>query len=310
MNPKRQPISPSMTKDLVLSKCDYFIDVQLWPLHNTLNYSQWLENFRDTEMEHAVSLLNSFLYFSDALINQMFIAAFHGLCNKIGRTGDSSLTPQVAWRSFIDSVIVTLVTGEDPNISDSSFGFARKARQQLGIKESQLKNQESCLRFLVERGPRPVIFVDDFVGCGNQLVETWERIIKLNNSTSISFKNISTMKGSSFFYCPLLCTEYGYKRLQIKCPEVMLTPAHILSSEYSALVDDSIIWPAHLRKTAVDFLYQVSKRAGIPENGDVNDWRGFHKLGLAIAFAHSVPDATMPIFYWEKNGWKPLIKKS
>jgi hypothetical protein len=56
----------------------------------------------------------------------------------------------------------------------------------------------------------------------------------------------------------------------------------------------------------------VSARIGIPDSGGavVNDWQGFHCLGLSLAFYDSVPDATLPIFYWEENGWNPLIKKT
>jgi hypothetical protein len=42
----------------------------------------------------------------------------------------------------------------------------------------------------------------------------------------------------------------------------------------------------------------------------VNDWQGFHKLGLALAFQHCVPDATLPLFYWEHNEWHPLIRRT
>ena len=303
-------MSPAeMNKELVISKCNFFVDVQVWPLHPTLNPELWLSNFEDSEIEFAVHLLNTFLYFSDLLINQLFLSAFQLLSNKIRKSGDSLLITQAEWRVFVDNVVVTPVTGENPNIADSGYKFARKARQQLGIKEDQLVNQEECLQLIVNTGARPVVFVDDFVGSGNQFIETWERKVKLNDGTLMTFKDISCTRGSQFYYCPLLCTEYGYSRLQKRCPEVIINPAHILSEKYSALRED--FWPERLRKSAIDFLIAASRRAGIPDNGGgVNDWRGFHKLGLAVAIGDSVPDATLPLFYWIKNGWKPLIKRS
>jgi len=304
-------ISPTMVdRGLILSKCEYFVDVQLWPIQSILNPVRWLENFQESEMEYALSLLNSFLYFSNYLTDQMFIAAFQGISNKIRERGGLFRRIESSWRSFVDRVIITAVTGEIPNITDSGHIYARKARNLLRIEEQRIKDTKNTLQKLISLGPRPVIFVDDFVGSGNQFIETWSRIFDLGNSISLSFKALASIKGNEFYYIPLICTEYGFSRIRDKCPEVILSPTHVLSSRYNALDENSIIWPNHLRPTAVDFLRQVSDRAGIPDtNGGENDWRGFHKLGLTVSFEDSVPDATLPIFYWEENGWKPLIQK-
>lgn len=292
-----------LTKEFILSKCDYFVNVQLWPIKSIINPELWLSNFQQDEMEHATHLLNSFLYFSDELVDAMFTAGFQMLSNIIRKKGDSLLAARTTWSSFFDNIIITPVTGEYPNPSDSGYNFVRRARQKLGINESHLLGQADCIRLLIDKGPRPVIFVDDFVGSGAQFITTWERVISINGS-SISYKDLSSVHGSKFYYCPIMCTEYGYNRIQNKCPEVVLFPVHVLPRRYSALVDDSIVWPEHLRSTGREFLEKASKRAGII------DWQGFYRLGLAIAIGNSVPDATLPIFYFENNGWKPLIRRA
>lgn len=50
---------------------------------------------------------------------------------------------------------------------------------------------------------------------------------------------------------------------------------------------------------------------GIPFTGgsDVIDVQGYKQQGLALAFAHGMPDACPPIFYWETSTWKPLMNK-
>jgi len=310
-SPKPQSISPAeMTKELVISKCDYFVDVQLWPPKSIINPERWLSNFTSGESIYAIHLLNSFLFYSEQLTDLMFIAALQMISNDFRRAGDSYVSRLMSWNSFVDNIIVTPVTGEDPNISDSGLMFARKARQKWGVKEAQLMGQEQALKLLVDQGPRPVIFVDDFVGSGDQFKKTWTRKVIIN-STNITYKDLSSGSGFSFYYCPLVCTEYGYNRLKTICPDVKLRPVHTLSACYSALAVDSIIWPPNLLSDATNFIFEASKRAGIPDNnGCVDDWRGYNKLGLAIAFAHSVPDATLPIFYWNKNGWKPLIQRT
>ncbi|MBL7176053.1 MAG: hypothetical protein ISS66_09550 [Desulfobacteraceae bacterium] len=168
MNSKvNNSISPTMVdKGLILSKCQYFVDVQLWPIQSVLNPVRWLENFQEPEMEYALSLLNSFLYFSNYLTDQMFIAAFQGISNKFRESGGLFRRIQSSWRSFVDRVIITAVTGEIPNITDSGHIYARKARKLLRIEEHRIKDIKNTLQELISLGPRPVIFVDDFVGSG------------------------------------------------------------------------------------------------------------------------------------------------
>jgi hypothetical protein len=51
------------------------VDVQLWPYRNDMDPRRWLANFEEEEMGHAVALLNSFLYFSEQLVDELFVAA-------------------------------------------------------------------------------------------------------------------------------------------------------------------------------------------------------------------------------------------
>ena len=58
----------------------------------------------------------------------------------------------------------------------------------------------------------------------------------------------------------------------------------------------------------------IRKYAGIYlKSPNVESWvmeYGFHDLGLTIAFEHSVPDATLPIFWADGSNWKPLYRRS
>lgn len=305
-----EPISAArVTQKFVLSKCDYFVDVQLWPLRQNLNPELWLKNFKANELSFAVHLLNAFIFYTDQMIDQLLTAAFQGLSPFVASTAQSADDIRNGWSSFVDAAVITAVEGEVPNITDSGFMFARKARQVLGIEETQILSVRGALERLINRGPSPVVFVDDFVGSGNQFVETWRREFEING-VRISFDQFSRANGGNFYYCPLVCSEVGLRRIERDCPSVVTNPAHVLPNRYNALVADSIIWPGSIRTAAADFVRNASARAGIPDtDGGVNDWRGFHKLGLCLAFAHSVPDATMPIFYWEQNGWNPLIRR-
>lgn len=300
------------SQELVISKCNYFVDVQLWPVRSVLRPEEWLSNFSVQELPHAVQLLNAFMYYSEPLVNDLFAASFQSLSRHFRGPNDTFLRAQAAWSDFVDTVRITYVTGERPNPTDSGYLFARKARQILGIRESQVMFPEAVAAEVATSGPWPVVFVDDFVGSGNQFLTLWNRPMTLPNGSTVTFSQLSRIRNQTFAYCPLVSCQTGYNEIRRLAPAVRLSCCHVLPNQYSALASDSVIWPATLLPTACDFVRKASERAEIPDTDGVavDDWQGYRKLGLSLAFSHSVPDATLPIFYWEKNGWKPLLRRT
>jgi hypothetical protein len=287
----------------VLTKCDFFTDVQVWPLKATLDPEGFLENFTEDEAEYAAHLLNAFVSISDMVMDKMFLGAFWGLSRVIKPKASPLAGIKSAWRVFMDSLVVTPVTGETPNITDSGVMFTRKAREIAGIDQTRILNPGQALERLYQ-APCPIVFVDDFVGTGIQFVETWRRPIRMTGGPELSFQRLAALRGGEFYYCPLVCTNAGYNHIRAHCPEVTISPAHILPNRYSVFDAESLVWPLDLLAGSEAFLRGASERAGIPNLA----WRGFHSLGLTLAFAHSVPDATLPIFQWRENGWRPLIR--
>ena len=298
--PKQDLALPiDLTRDYLVGKCEYFSAIGIWPSRVVLNPERWLDNFLEAEVEHALYLLNAFMYFDKTLVDQIFSVSIRTL----GR-----LMTRDEWRNFLSSVVVTLVTGEEPNVTDSGHVFARKARS-FGIPEERIMSpQQACQQ--IQRGfSGAVVFVDDFVGSGNQFIATWDRTYRTPYE---SFRVLAPMSGAKFYYCPAFCTQLGLRRINQGCPEVRVSPGVFIPDNYGALDTYSIIWPSHLKNTAEDFLRTSSARAGIPDTGgtEPDDWRGFASLGLTVAFENSVPDATLPIIYWEQNGWRPLMRRT
>lgn len=299
-------------RTFVLDKCSRFVDFQLWKLQEDIDPTGWLGNFEPDEQEHAFHLLNSFLFFSTNIVRAMFRAAFQNISCLVRHPGRPFDLEQAFWQTFCDQIIVTYVTGEDPSPTDSGFIFARMARQYLGIAQDRIIDPRDALKLLVRGANRPVVFVDDFVGSGQQFVSTWQRLydVGLPSGGHLSFDRVAKSTGGTFFYAPVMTTSYGLEQIKLHCPEVKLSPANVLTPRYSALHAQSIVWPPKLLASAPAFVEKASKRAGIPDTGgNKNDWRGFARQALCVAFEHSVPDATLPIFYWDKHGWTPLVRR-
>ena len=287
-----------LTTESLIEKCEYFSSIGIWPSKVELDPERWLGNFLPGEVEHALYLLNAFMYFDSAFVEQIFSTAI--------RTVGRWMTA-MQWEEFLDNLIVTIVTGEEPSVTDSGHLFARKARS-LGIPEERIVNPQRA-NDLVQRGfDGPVVFVDDFVGSGHQFKTTWHRP---NRTQFDSFRDLARIFSAKFYYCPAFCTEFGLQQIESACPAVTVSPGVLIPKSYGALHPDSVIWPTRLRSTSKEFIRSVSERAGIPDLGgtEPEDWRGFACLGLTIAFEDSVPDATLPMIYWEQNGWSPLMRR-
>jgi hypothetical protein len=299
-----------MDRAFIIDRCRSLVEFQLWPPPMEARIEPWLNNFTADEGDTALHLLNSLLYISESLVAQLFLAAFQNLSALARVKGASYLPARSAWQHFFDTLIVTRVTGETPSPADSGYIFARLARDRLGIPESQIVEPDQAIIGLIALPNRPVLFVDDFVGSGQQFITTWTRSYPIGSGASASFQQLAARRNSSgFFYCPAICTEYGAEQIYQRCPNVVLSPGNFLSKEYGCFHPHSIIWPRNSCQTHVAALESASKRAGIPDTGGKDDWRGFHRLGLCLALHHKTPDATIPLLYWDQNGWQPLVRR-
>jgi hypothetical protein len=295
----------------VLARCSYFVDVQLWPREQVINPQRWLDNFLAAERPYAAHLLGSFQYFSTELTDALLTGAFQDLSRRILDLDAPTAVARAQWTDFCQSVLITYPTGELPNPTDSGYLFARKARQVLRVPEQRILSPESTLTYLLKHGARPVVFVDDFLGSGNQFRDTWVRRHTVGGIET-SFKELQEDLLFEPYYVPVMATASGSAALVNVAPAVTVAAAHELPEELSALHDDSVVWPESERAAGQAVVQAASLRAGFPDTGgnSIEDWQGFAALGLSIAFAHSVPDATLPIFHAERDNWFPLVRRT
>ena len=292
----------------MLSKLQLFADFHLWPDRETLNPDAWLENFKTNELPYALNILHVYLHFNDRLTNALFHAAFHSLSAAVTKDANSPGEAVRLWNHFLSSLTVTYVQGESPGPTDSGYLFARKARQITGMTAANVVHPPVALRSLLEDPASPLVFVDDFIGSGQQMIVQWHRTQHVDRTRVTSFSK-ATQTYSEVIYIPIVATSQGLQNVAKHCPALKVRPVHILDAAYSLTSPDSLLWPTHLKSSASDVMFTASKRAGIldAQNGE---WQGFANLALPLSFDHSVPDATLPLIYWEKGDWQPLIRKS
>lgn len=292
----------------VLEACGRLIDFGAWE-QTKIDPQGWLTNFPQSERGFALVLLSRFTFLADHLVDQIFRAAFQNMSNMLSEHWQSFNAASAQWREFCEQALVTIVQGEEPNPSDSGWLFARKARQAVGISQSQLFEPREVIDRLANGFVGPVVFVDDFVGSGEQFIKTWRRVYS-HAGGSTSFNALARVSSSTFYYCNAMTTEYGLRRVNRHVPEVRISAGNIIPEGYSLVDPNSLLWPGPIRADGIAFIEEVGRRLGFDaDDGGETDWRGFHKLGLALAFQHSVPDANLPLFFTDNNGWTPLVRR-
>ena len=305
--PVRLPLHAA-TEEFILSKVDFLLDSAVWFHSDSLDPHGWLQNFETHERPFALNLLNVFLYYNEQLVDALFRRAVLQLSRAVTRTARTTIEADEQWMKFIGEILVTYVEGENPNPSDSGYVFARKARQVLGIEEDQIVSPGDVLSAYLRTSGRTVLLVDDFVGSGSQTLNTWHHRYDIGNGDICSLARASE-NGARIIYVPIVSTSQGMETVNRTCPGLQMCPSHILERHYSLTDPDSILWPADLKPHAVDFLRTASDRAGITPHSEI-PWDGYQGLGLGVAFSHCVPDATIPLYYWEQFGWTPLIRRA
>ena len=293
-----------MDPDEVLDTKSYLSRIREWPaIPEEANPERWLAGFADTHKDHAVALLDSFIFISARQTRKLFTSAIHALSAEVtaGETGYAAKRQR--WQEFLRSAIISAPTGEDPNPTDSGFIFQRLARSALRVPEANIVNASDIQTVLERDGARPIILVDDFAGSGNQLLETWHR--SEASASSRSLAEMTADHGLEVYYVPLVCTSLAAERIEHEAGGLRLRPCHIVTDVYAAGHPDSVVFPESLRPTADDFITRSSEGAGITSLP-----RGFWDLELALAFEHSIPDANLGVLWSEEGGWFPLRAKS
>ena len=290
-----------------MDKFRYFRETLLWPLADDLNFEDWLGNFKDGfEREIAQHILNFFIYVPDKMIDQM-------LSTVIGKCGYYLKQERGLWShdDFKRNCFYSFIQGETPNPTDSGYLFTRKLRDVIGIPEAKLLEFKDLHSRLSQSTNMNVILVDDFVGTGCQTIEAWTQW--KDPKTNQTMQEIVRANNHKVVYAPLIVNYKGYERIQSVCTELKLVFIHYLDETYSLFHSNCPCWGGDekLYNRAVDLISNKSLFLDIPSDisSRTTFFQGFDSQGLALAFHHGIPDASLPIFYWKTEDWKPLIKK-
>ncbi|MCY1406353.1 hypothetical protein D9M71_216150 [compost metagenome] len=289
----------------ILAKCDILKRANLWPPEPILRPRAWLENFDDQDSYVAAFLLDKFTFYNKHLTDALLIASYNSIGDGMPKGPAAPCAADLI--SSLSTAIITPVKGESPNPTDSGYLLCRKARQLLRLNDSFILETEDALQHAYQG--KTVIFIDDFVGSGDQFITTWQALDKFGRS----FEMASHTTNFTAIYVTLVTTDFGLQNIHDNAPKVAVCATHIVERKSTILgVFDS---NPHMRSPILKFLGKYSSRLTPAEDYIANNHNyliyGYKERGLMFGFEHSIPDATLPIF-WSPgtNNWEPLIERA
>jgi len=292
--------------ETVLEKCSALMAAGLWRRQPVVRPRAWLENFDPPDQAAAAILLDHFTYFSSNAVDQMLLSLYRQLRDTL----ISSLGAKKGIAT-LDAAVFTSVEGEDPNVTDSGNLFCRKLRQTAAIGDDRFMDPKRALE--QAKAGRLVVFLDDMLGSGNQIIATWKR--GYLNKQPYSFADLEAQTGANVVYATLVATRTGLETLHAELTGLKVVAAHILDEAdtvagipRSALKPDLDDIPGAIAR----LLEKYSPRLGVPQYLEHPHARmyGHTGAGLLVAFEHSTPDSTLPIFWAVgPDQWTPLVRR-
>ncbi len=295
----------------VLAKCDALKAAKLWPAEPRLRPRAWLNNFDEQDRSTAAMLLDRFSFYDDHLTQRLLRASYNSLADGLPK-GPSAPAREVLL-SALPNAFFTPVEGERPNRSDSGNLMCRKARQVLRIPQDRILDPAQAFS-QAARG-NAVVFLDDFIGSGDQFLTTWHTV--RSPSAPRSFAEAYQNRPFTAAYVTLVATDYGLKQIGLSAPNVAVCAAHVLDETCTVrgLKGAASTSDDALSGRAIELLRKYAVRLTPTEDYMVKnaDFKvfGYKERGLLFAFDHCVPDATLPIFWAPgTNDWHPLVERT
>ena len=287
---------------LVITRCEDLARTRIWSAIDTLRLRGWLTNFNTPlEIYFAACVLDRLIYRSPEQTHSLIRHLFQ----RTLPDAESAISVRTApdWQAALKSQsdpgvrLVPVIRDDDPPTKSGPL-VARLMKRHLDLNDKwmiwpwQIKRQR-------QRGIRTFIFIDDFLGTGDQFLK-FSRQMRLPTA----------LDGAVAIYTPLVAHANGVSTLRehlpwIHCAAVeTLDESHgLFSPSHTHFANDGTNTPIAAREYYVKLMRSKRWEARCR-------WiLGYGELGLTFAFAHATPNASLPILWKRHRSRTPLFER-
>jgi adenine/guanine phosphoribosyltransferase-like PRPP-binding protein len=237
-------------------------------------YATWASQFDKSELPIIEKLVANFTYVSLRKL-QIYVQQLHNeIANSI-KDIDNVIFVPVGYVVKSGSVVAYFYKKEN------------ELRENMFIPYSDLTSQRIA-------SAEAIVFIDDFVGTGNQAVQIWH---------DIKNKFVKQDTKAKFFYATLVSYEHGIDKIKNNT-QFQTVSIYKLGAKNDPLSPRSTCFNddeerAQARRILTKYGERLYEKYPL----------GYKNSSGLIGFFYSTPNNTLPIFWSAKNEWSPLISR-
>lgn len=285
------------------------IESGLWQGINLRKFENWIAYFTTDQEKVLCGLILESLVFrskeqTQALLSNIVEKSIPQLIQnthpEISRNLYSILTNKYP-REYKDVIkIVPVIKNNDPPTKSGPL-VARLYNKEIGVNDKFMEWPWNLKNLGVET--KIVIFIDDFVGTGDQFLEFF----------NLFFSDYNSYKSNDFelIYAPLGACKVGLDKIRKFIPGIKICQSEIISEEnkffsglnlrYKNIDNDTI---NELINTYNNFLNKFGLGKLLKKYGN-----GYGGLELTYAYAHGTPNATLPILWASSEQYESIFSR-
>jgi len=288
----------------VHDRVDCLVSTSLWDLDRSRLNGWWAQFVTKEERFFAACLLDSLIYRS----KEQFSAGLRTLYHQPVRWAAASKVPGDDDLDLVRLLrkpgpglirLTPVICDHDPPTKSGPL-ILRRAKKALGITEECMAWPWAVEQAIDREHVQVVIFVDDFLGTGNQFCEFIRTMMRGKLDTSVKW-----------IYAPVVAHTDGLKKVNAEFPQITVVYAELLEPQHSFF--NSEYWPSVSNGgiSAIDALafYESFMRKHGLKGTLKAPLKGYGELSLCFGFEHATPDNTLPILWHNRSEWTNLLQR-
>lgn len=292
----------------IKERCENLISHGLWQGIELTRLKRWMSNFKSDEEKYFCScILDGLIYRSE---DQTISLLNHLLQRTIVDITSESIVPTFRPIASWYRESMNGFSGVDPGFrfvpvvkskdapTKSGYHVARLMRRKLSMESIMIINS-SEIRNSRNLGAEVYIFIDDFLGTGEQFCEFVEQ------------ENLEDLlENICLIYIPLVAHESGISKIQERFnKKIIVTGVEILGKQHMVFQPESGCFKdgTNTAQDAKEFYHDLLEKRSLIT--DASHLDGYGNLELLFAFNHAVPDNSLSILYQKAEDWSPLFDR-
>lgn len=244
-----------------------FHDYKPKPL-SWLSASRWVKQFNKKDRKLAARLLSKVIYISESNTRDILVQQNAALTRRLVKAG---LSPKQ---------LIYVQVHDAGSSSPVMLNLLRDAAglEKLGCKFVDSRDSFGMTKMMKEVGEGALIYIDDFVGTGNQFCE----------SRDFAAKNFVVNTFSEFLLTPAICEEAIY---QISNRGIEAFAGHVHSKVERPLHANSNIFAAEEKERMATVCMGINKKGGL----------GYKDLATMVVLYRNAPNTVPAVFRGSLN---------